>query len=127
MLQGLSPLTSQPAEPEFIITFRIPDGAEPGQYMLKTPDPLKVGEEFEAQVEMVQKGESTAYQRNTEGTITLNNFSFENQKTGTTAVKGTFQFVAENTDGEQVLVKGGFDLSPTLMPNREMSTELTRT
>jgi hypothetical protein len=93
----------------FIIIFRIPDGAQPGNYNLMTPDPLKVGKEFDVQVETVEEGKSIAYQTNTEGTITLDNFSPDRSSPETSAIKGTFQFVTENSEGEQVSVNGTFD------------------
>lgn len=114
-------LATPPDEQEPIITFRIPDGAQPGNYLLTTPDPLKIGEDFDAQVEMVKEGEFVSYQSNTEGTITLDNFSPDHNQgeTHTTnTVKGTFQFITENNEGEQVSVNGTFDFSPA-MPNRE--------
>jgi hypothetical protein len=94
---------------EVIIIFRIPDGAQPGNYHLMTPDPLKVGKDFDVQVETVEEGRSIAYQTNTEGTLTLDNFSPDRITPETSAIKGTFQFVTENSDGEQVSVNGSFD------------------
>jgi len=114
-------LANPPDELEPIITFRIPHGAQPGNYLLTTPDPLKIGEDFDAQVEMVKEGELVSYQSNTEGTITLDNFSLDHNQgeTHTTnTVKGTFQFITENNEGEQVSVNGTFDFSPA-MPNPE--------
>jgi len=95
---------------EFIIIFRIPDGTRPGNYHLMTPDPLKVGKEFDVQVETVEEGKSTAYHTNTEGTITLDDFTPDRISPEASAIKGTFQFVTENRDGEQVAVNGSFDL-----------------
>lgn len=114
-------LANPPDEQEPIITFRIPDGAQPGNYLLTTPDPLKIGEDFDAQVEMVKEGEFVSYQSNTEGTITLDNFSPDHTQKETptsNTVKGTFRFITENNEGEQVSVNGTFDFSPA-MPNRE--------
>lgn len=94
---------------EFIIIFRIPDGARPGHYNLMTPDPLRVGHNFDVQIESVEKGQSIAYQTNTEGTITLDNFSPDRVSPEASTIKGTFQFVAENNAGEKVSVNGAFD------------------
>lgn len=94
---------------EFVIKFRIPDGAQPGNYHLMAPDPLKVGKEFDVQVETVEEGKSIAYETNTEGTITLDNFSPDRSSPETSAIKGSFQFVTENNDGEQVSVNGRLD------------------
>lgn len=93
----------------FIIIFRIPDGAQPGNYNLMIPDPLKVGQDFDVQVETVEEGKSIAYQTNTEGTITLDNFSPDRIFPEASTIKGTFQFVTENSAGEQVSVYGAFD------------------
>lgn len=71
-----------------------------------TPDPLKVGQNFDVQVEAVEQGQSIPYQPNTEGTITLDNFSPDRISPETSTIKGTFQFVTENNDGEQVAVFG---------------------
>lgn len=93
----------------FIITFRIPDGAQPGNYNLTTPDPLKVGENFDVLVETVEEGKSISYQTNTEGTITLDNFSPDRTGTDISNITGTFQFVTENIDGDQISANGTFD------------------
>lgn len=102
-------LTDIQDEREFIIIFRIPDGAQPGHYNLMTPDPLRVGHNFDVQIEAVEKGQSIAYQTNTEGTITLENFSPNRISPEASTIKGTFQFVAENHAGEKVSVNGAFD------------------
>lgn len=94
---------------EFFIIFRIPDGAQPGHYKLTTPDPLKVGQNFDVQMEAVEKGQSIAYQNNTEGTITLDDFSPDRLSPEGSTIKGTFQFVTENNAGEKVSVYGAFD------------------
>ncbi|WP_342346935.1 hypothetical protein [uncultured Nitrospira sp.] len=96
-------------EREFFIIFRIPDGAQPGHYNLMTPDPLKVGQNFDVQVEAVEKGQSIEYQNNTEGTITLDNFSPDRSSPEASTIKGTFQFVTENNAGERVSINGTFD------------------
>lgn len=94
---------------DLVIIFRIPDGAQPGHYNLMTPDPLKVGQNFDVQVEAVEQGQSIPYQTNTEGTITLDNFTPDRISPEASRIKGTFQFVAENTVGEKVSVNGAFD------------------
>ncbi|WNM60023.1 hypothetical protein [Candidatus Nitrospira allomarina] len=94
---------------ELVIIFRIPDGARPGHYNLMTPDPLRVGHNFDVQVEAVEQGQSIPYQTNTEGTITLDNFAPDRISPEASRIKGTFQFVAENTVGEKVSVNGAFD------------------
>lgn len=96
-------------EREFIITFRIPEGARPGNYTLRPSDPLKVGENFDVQVETVEEGKYSSYQTNTEGTITLENFPPDQNAPKTTTIKGTFQFVTENSEGGRVSVNGAFD------------------
>jgi hypothetical protein len=103
-------LTDIQDEREFIIIFRIPDGAQPGHYNLMTADPLRIGHNFDVQVEAVEKGQSIAYQTNTRGTITLENFSPDRISPEASTIKGTFQFVAENHEGEKVSVNGAFDL-----------------
>ncbi|MDT3779042.1 hypothetical protein PJI16_15860 [Nitrospira sp. MA-1] len=94
---------------EFFIIFRIPDGAQPGHYNLMAPDPLKVGQNFDVQIEAVEKGQSIAYQNNTEGTMTLDSFSPDRLSPEASTIKGTFQFVTENNAGERVSVEGTFD------------------
>lgn len=94
---------------EFIITFRIPDGAQPGYYNLMVPNPLKVGQNFDVRVEAVEEGQSIAYQTNTEGTITLEHFAPNPTSLEASTIKGTFQFAAENNAGEKVVVHGAFD------------------
>ncbi|HNP61429.1 MAG TPA: hypothetical protein PKM72_11360 [Nitrospirales bacterium] len=96
-------------EREFLFIFRIPDKAEPGDYDLVTPNPLNVGENFDVQVEMVEKGESISYQTNTVGTITLENFAPEPTDSGNSNITGTFQFVTENSEGDQISATGTFD------------------
>ncbi|GJL68185.1 MAG: hypothetical protein NPIRA06_08200 [Nitrospirales bacterium] len=96
-------------EREFLFIFRIPDKAEPGDYDLVTPNPLKVGENFDVQVEMVEKGKSISYQTNTVGTITLEDFAPERADSGNSNITGTFQFVTENSEGDQISATGTFD------------------
>lgn len=97
-------------EQTFIIIFRIPDNAQPGNYNLVTPDPLKVGESFDVRVETLAEGKSIAYQMNTEGTITLMNFSRDQADPGGKNITGTFQFVTENHQRDQIAIRGSFDL-----------------
>jgi hypothetical protein len=102
--------TDPKEEREFIIIFRIPEGAQPGNYNLMPPDPLQVGHDFDVQIETIEEGKSIAsYQTNTEGIITLDNFSPDRISPETSTIKGTFQFVTENNDGEQVAVYGTLD------------------
>ena len=96
-------------EREFLIIFRIPDKAQPGNYDLMTPNPMKVGENFDVQVEMVEEGKSISYQTNTEGTITLENFAPDRADSEMGNITGTFQFVTENSERGQIVVNGTFD------------------
>lgn len=96
-------------EREFLIIFRIPDKAQPGNYDLVTPNPMKVGKNFDVQVEMVEKGKSISYQTNTEGTITLENFAPDRTESDLSHITGAFQFVTENTERDQIVVNGTFD------------------
>ncbi|MGE0475081.1 MAG: hypothetical protein AB7P17_15710 [Nitrospirales bacterium] len=98
------------AEREFIIIFRIPDTARSGHYDLVAQDPLKVGQNFDVRVETVEGGKSIAYHTNTEGTITLENFSPRQTDTGKNNITGRFQFVTENNQSDQISIKGTFDL-----------------
>lgn len=91
------------------MAFRIPDRAQPGNYMLKTPDPLKVGENFDVRVETVEGGKPMSYETNTEGTIVLDNFYPDRASPDTSTIKGTFQFVTENPDGDRISANGTFD------------------
>ncbi|WP_342349099.1 hypothetical protein [uncultured Nitrospira sp.] len=95
---------------EFLIIFRVPGEARPGHYDLVTPDPLRVGENFDVQVEMVEQGKSISYQTNTEGTITLEDFAPNGTDSGKSNISGTFQFVTENSEGGQISATGTFDL-----------------
>lgn len=95
---------------EFLIIFRVPGEAQPGDYDLVAPDPLRVGENFEVQVEMVEEGRSISYQSNTEGTITLEDFAPHRADSGDRNITGTFQFVTENSEGGQISATGTFDL-----------------
>ena len=95
---------------EFLIIFRVPGEAQPGHYDLVTPDPLRVGENFDVQVEMVEQGRSISYQTNTEGTITLEDFAPNSAGSGNSNISGTFQFVTENSEGGQISATGTFDL-----------------
>ena len=97
-------------EKEFLIIFRVPAKAHPGNYDLVTPDPLKVGENFDVRVEMVKEGKSISYQTNTEGTITLKNFAPDRPASDISHITGTFQFVTENSEGAQISATGMFDL-----------------
>ncbi|MGD9852633.1 MAG: hypothetical protein AB7T38_15355 [Nitrospirales bacterium] len=92
-----------------MITFRIPDGAQPGNYNLMPPDPRKVGEYFDVQVETMEKGEPMAFFTNTEGTITLEKFFPDRTYPDISNIKGRFQFVTENNEGKQVSVNGSLD------------------
>lgn len=95
---------------DFLIIFRVPGEAQPGHYDLVTPDPLRVGENFDVQVEMVEQGRSISYQTNTEGTITLEDFAPNSADSGNSNISGTFQFVTENSEGGQISATGTFDL-----------------
>jgi len=86
-------------ERECLIIFRVPGQAEPGKYELVTPDPLKVGENFDVQIEMIEKGKSISYQTNTEGIITLEDFAPDRTDSDNSHMTGTFQFVTENSEG----------------------------
>lgn len=92
----------------FSIAFRIPEKARPGHYNLMSPDPLKTGEEFDVQVETMDSGNYTFYENNTEGTITLDEFSADPNNPDTSHIKGSFQFVSENRDGDRIVAKGTF-------------------
>lgn len=92
-----------------MITFRIPDDAQPGNYNLRTPDPRKVGEHFDVQVETMEKGEPMAFYTNTEGTITLEKFFPDRTYPDISNIQGRFQFVTENSEGKQVSVNGSLD------------------
>jgi hypothetical protein len=91
------------------MAFRIPDGAQAGNYMLMTPDPLKVGENFDVRVETVEGGKPISYDTNTEGTIVLDNFYPDRASPDTSTIKGTFQFITENLDGDRISANGTFD------------------
>lgn len=96
-------------EREFIFIFRIPDKAQPGNHDLVTPNPLKVGENFDVQVEIVEEGKSISFQTNTAGTITLEDFAPDRTDSGNRNITGTFQFVTENSQGDQISATGTFD------------------
>jgi hypothetical protein len=93
----------------FTITFRIPAEAQPGNHNLVTPDPLKVGENFNVRVERVEEGKLISYETNTDGTITLNNFSPDRTYPDISNITGTFQFVTENSEGDRISANGTFD------------------
>lgn len=101
--------TDLTGERGFTITFRIPDEAQPGNYTLMTPDPRKVGENFDVRVEWVEEGKLISYQTNTDGTITLNNFSPDRTYPDISNITGTFQFVTENSEGDRISANGTFD------------------
>lgn len=98
---------------DVIITFRIPDGVQTGQYAFKPSDPLKIGKDIHAQIEIVEGGESVSYHSKTEGTLTFDQFSpvpaFPDISNSHGHIKGHFQFAAENADGERVSVNGDFN------------------
>ncbi|MEO6202740.1 MAG: hypothetical protein ABIP82_05920 [Nitrospirales bacterium] len=96
-------------EREFLFIFRIPDKAQPGNYNLVTPNPLKVGENFDVEVEMVEEGKSISYQTNTVGTITLEDFAPDRTDSGNSNITGTFQFFTENSEGDRISATGTFD------------------
>lgn len=93
----------------FTITFRIPAEAQPGNHNLVTSDPLKVGENFDVRVERVEEGKLISYETNTDGTITLNNFSPDRTYPDISNITGTFQFVTENSEGDRISANGTFD------------------
>lgn len=93
----------------FTITFRIPDEAQPGNHTLKTPDPKKVGENFDVRVERFKEGKLISYQTNTDGIITLNRFSPDRTSPDISDITGTFQFITENSQGERISANGTFD------------------
>jgi hypothetical protein len=94
---------------EIIINFRIPDVAQPGHYDLTTPNPLKLGEEFDVQVETVEEGKVNLYQSNTEGTLKLDTFAPNRTFPENSTIKGTFEFETENTSGNRITASGTFD------------------
>ncbi|MEX2493324.1 MAG: hypothetical protein WD425_16350 [Nitrospirales bacterium] len=93
---------------DWVVTFRIPDGTHSGTYQLVSADPMNVGEEFEARLEGMVDTQPVSFRSNTEGSLTLDSFpSHAGQLSGST-IKGTFQFNAENSDGEVAEVNGAF-------------------
>jgi hypothetical protein len=101
--------TDPKEEKGIIINFRIPDGAQPGSYTLMAPDPLKIGQDFDVGVEMVEKGDLTFFHTNTEGTLHLDTFIPNRNNPSASTIKGTFQFVTENSGGNRISVEGAFD------------------
>lgn len=101
--------TDLTGERGFTITFRIPDQAQTGNHPLMTADPRRVGENFDVRVERVHEGKLISYQTNTDGTITLDNFSPDRNFPGISNITGTFQFVTENSDGERIAANGSFE------------------
>jgi hypothetical protein len=112
------------ANKKFTIFFRIPDAAQPGNYNLVTPDPLKVGENFDVRVETLEEGKHIAYHINTEGTIILDNFSPDRTYPSISNITGTFQFVTENSEGAQISANGTFDfpLGKEIVSQRTISS-----
>ena len=101
--------TDLTGERGFTITFRIPDEAQPGNHPLVTADPRRVGENFDVRVERVKEGKLISYQTNTDGTITLDNFSPDRNFPDSSNITGTFRFVTESGDGERIAANGTFD------------------
>ena len=102
-------LTNSIEGKSIMITFRIPDGAQPGDYHLNTPDLQRVGEHFDVQVEAIDKGEPISFYTNTEGTITLEEFFPDRTYPDFSNIKGRFQFVTENHEGREVSVNGSLN------------------
>jgi hypothetical protein len=88
------------------ITFRIPDEAQPGQYSLMPSDPLQMGKNFDVEVERMEGGKLISYQNNTEGTLTLVDFSPDRTFPEISHIKGQFQFVTESNEGEKISAHG---------------------
>ena len=107
--------TNMTEERDFLIALRIPDGTQPGNYTLRSPDPLKAGEVFDVWVETKDEGKFIAYKTNTEGKITLDTFSPDRNHPDTSKIKGTFQFVTENNAGDRISANGTFDFPKDLM------------
>jgi hypothetical protein len=91
------------------ITFRIPDEAQPGHYILMPSDPLQLGKNFDVQVERMEGGKLISYQNNTEGTLTLVDFSPDRTFPEISHIKGQFQFVTESNEGEKISAHGDFE------------------
>lgn len=91
----------------FIIIFRIPDNARPGNYNLVTPDPLKVGERFDVRVETAAKGKSIVYQANTEGTITLEKFSPDQTDSAAKILQEHFNLLPKTVKGVRLPYREG--------------------
>ncbi len=100
--------TDVAGEKGFTITFRIPDEAQPGNHVLMTSDPRKVGEHFDVRVEREEEGKLISYHANTEGTITLESFAPDRTYPGISKITGTFRFVTENNDGDRISANGTF-------------------
>ena len=63
-------------------------------------------------VERVEEGKLISYETNTDGSITLNNFSPDRTYPDISNITGTFQFVTENSEGYKISANGTFDFPP---------------
>lgn len=91
------------------VKFRIPEGTQSGTYNLVSPGSTGIGKDFEVRVDAMVGGTMVSYHANTDGTISLDQFPSNPNNLSGAIIKGRFQFVSENQDGEKASVQGSFD------------------
>ena len=93
------------------ITITIPSGSKPGTYELVSAHPMNAGKHFEVRVDQSIGSRAESFQKNTKGTITLEQFPDEGSNTTGCVVKGKFEFTTEGKGGEQLKATGQFDFN----------------
>lgn len=92
-----------------VITFRLPAKAQSGTYPLVAADPMALGENFEVRVESIADGRPVAYGLNTDGTLRLETFPSDGATLSGAKIKGSFQFVTQDSKGESLAANGTFE------------------
>jgi hypothetical protein len=68
-----------------------------------------MGKNFDVEVERMEGGKLISYKNNTEGTLTLVDFSPDRTFPEISHIKGQFQFVTESNEGEKISAHGDFE------------------
>lgn len=91
------------------VTFTIPAEVRPGTHDLVSAPPLDVGKEFEVRVDHSLADVTDSFERETEGTITIEAFPDSPDDLSGSRVKGSFQFSTRDSKGREIKASGSFD------------------
>ncbi len=90
------------------VTFVLPRGLGVGRHELESPSPLDIGTVPSVRVDRDLGASVASYQENTGWFINLTAFPNDDGNLSETVVSGNFEFEAEDSEGEMIMVAGAF-------------------